>query len=96
MNVYILSKKFSGWKASSRELMEMLGYPDGRVPVLGHTRITIQGIEVWITSLLAAQRTRTRVTAKPHRVMALCPVCGKAMSAGRLQQHSKIHRIIHD
>ena len=26
-----------------------------------------------------------------HRVMAVCPECGKHVSLGRLQQHGKVH-----
>jgi hypothetical protein len=72
--------------AQSGEVLAMLGLKPGHhLPKEGMPVRKIQGIEVWVAS---SDVKKNRFT---HRVMAKCPVCGKAMSAGRLHQHATIH-----
>ena len=84
MNLYI---KVEGreWKASSAEVLRLMGCADGRAPVDGVAEREVQGIKVWVNALGLYAPGR-------HRLMAECPVCLKRMSVGRLQQHSKVHR----
>jgi hypothetical protein len=41
-------------------------------------------VNLWVDPLRRGQY-------KGHRLMCRCPVCGGVMSAGRLQQHVRIH-----
>lgn len=88
MNLYIKTEGRQ-WKASAAEVLRLMGFADGRAPVVGAVPVTIQDIEVWVAPLDADRDRRSR--RKEHRLMAKCPACGKVVSVGRLRQHSRVH-----
>lgn len=87
MNLYI---KVEGrnWNAPNYTLLETLGVK--RLPAAGLPPQLIQGIKVWAEPLRGEKPVRGK--RHTHRLLAECPVCAKQMSAGRLHQHSKVHR----
>jgi endogenous inhibitor of DNA gyrase (YacG/DUF329 family) len=91
MNLYVRDPMHHGWKASSVQLLKMMGFADGRAPSLGASPMMVQDIMVWVVPL-DFDRNYLYRHRKEHRLMAKCPKCGKVVSAGRLQQHSQIHR----
>jgi len=94
MNLYL--KRPYGpftWNAHTSYVMEMFGLPAGsrKWPDEGLPPRTVQGILVWVEPKERAKRT-FGARSKFHRALALCPACGKVLSAGRLFQHAKVHR----
>lgn len=91
--LFIQSPRWPGRNAHSSEMRELLGLgAKGKLPVGSMPKRLIQGIEVWVepqTDLGTCQRwgKTVKVKSSAHRVMARCPCCGEAMSAGRLHQH---------
>jgi hypothetical protein len=78
-------KNEHGRTAWAHQVIAMLGLdPKKDLPDAGVKPQTIQGIVIWVEPRVPGQFK--------IRVRACCPVCGREMSAGRLQQHSKIHR----
>ena len=77
----------------SDEMLDALGVKGGHLPVDGINPRQVQGVTVYV---LAAPPSNGRKSSK-HRVMAVCPTCGRHMSAGRLvSQHIKVHNPDHD
>jgi len=76
----------AGWNISSPRMNELLGLnPGEKLPREGMEPRMIQGICVYVLSTDEAhQLSKAR---KPHRVMAICPICETHVSRGRLQQH---------
>lgn len=92
-NLYIRENpddaRHPGWAATCRDVMRFLGIQGSRLPAEGLGASYVQGIWVWVEPqrpLAPGQRKRSA-----HRIMALCPVCGKTVPVGRLRQHSKVH-----
>ncbi len=76
------------WPAHEHELRALFGVKGGKWPKAGCPVRFIQGIAVHVlpsdhVSLRRADGKRN----SSHRVIAACPDCGKAVSAGRLRQH---------
>ena len=79
---------YTNQRASSDDMLALLGLdPDKHIPAAGLPPRDIQGITVYVRPL-DPNRNRRR---KLHRVRALCPTCGKDVSAGRLFQHVVTH-----
>lgn len=72
------------WNASSPRVLELLGI-EGKIPVEGLPPRKIQGIMVYVNPLAGEKPKHGK--RHTHRVMAICPVCDKHLSAGRLHQH---------
>jgi len=73
------------WPLWSHGLNEALGIkgklpPEGLLPPK-----EVQGIMVYVNPLVGEKPAHGK--RHTHRVMAICPDCGKHMSAGRLHQH---------
>ncbi len=78
-----------GWTAHSHHVKRMLGLDVNKhLPAEGMAPMLIQGISVYVKPL-----DPKRKSARQHRVMAICPLCNKHMSAGRIHQHAKIHEV---
>lgn len=70
----------------SGELMEALGLkPGGHLPSLGMLPRKVQGVTVYVRPE-DPWRRKTRAGMQ-HRVMVICPDCGRHISAGRFAQH---------
>jgi hypothetical protein len=80
-----------GWNAQNPEMLRLLGLPaKAKLPEAGMAPRYIQGIKVWINPIPEGPPCPRRLnpgTVRPHRIMAQCPLCAKAVSAGRLFQH---------
>lgn len=75
--------------AQSAEIKAKLGLSEhASLPVNGMSPRLVDGYILYVLPLNPLQRTYHR----PHRVRAICPVCDKDISAGRIGQHSKTHR----
>ncbi len=80
-----------GWDKASRpaneaEIKHMMGItPNKKWPNQGMPTKNIQGIVVYVTEL-------GNPSGNFHRARAICPVCTRDVSAGRLAQHAKIHK----
>lgn len=97
MNLFIRDRHHPQYPAHSSQVMRHLGLdPKGKLPEDGMPPRKIDGIRVWVEPLLPKDERRARdrkfMATRPHRVMAECPLCYKAMSAGRLPQHAKVHQ----
>lgn len=76
--------------ASSDSVKVLLGFrPEHKWPAKGVEPRTIQGVTVWVAPLLAVGRHGR--AGIPHRAHALCPVCHRAFTLGRLGQHLSVH-----
>jgi hypothetical protein len=76
------------WPAHSGTVKEFLGLDrKAKLPAEGMPPREIQGFQVYVLSL-----TEARAKKQFHRVMAICPTCGKHLSAGRLQQHQHVDK----
>ena len=53
----------------------------------------IDGVMVYITTPNKGPKGKSQFG---HRVMAICPECGKHVSAGRMFQHRKVHGVKSD
>ena len=74
--------------AQTHELMQLFGITNGRWPAAGCKLRFIQDIAVHVLPIdHVALRNPNGTKARKHRVIAACPDCGVAVSAGRLQQH---------
>lgn len=71
----------------SYRVLRALGYR--RAPVDGAPNADVFGVSVYIRPLAPVNPSRHRRNA--HRVRALCPLCGRDVSAGRLSQHVVSH-----
>lgn len=81
------SKKYENWPMHSGEMMQELGLKSGgHLPAEGMPERTINGVTIYV---LPAEPSTGRKSSK-HRVMAICPVCNRHMSAGRLNQHARL------
>lgn len=74
------------------KLRESLGLASGKLPDEEHTMhvSTVNGVTITVLSREEA-RKRFPKSTRPHRVLARCPACLKEVSAGRYNQHIKIH-----
>lgn len=90
--LYTKRRVNSKWAMQSGELMEALGLKaGGHLPDQGMPPVQIEGVTVYVLPKSAS--TGGRKSSK-HRVMAVCPVCNRHMSAGRLasQHYRKMHK----
>jgi hypothetical protein len=86
-----------GHAAHSWAIKEHLGLrSEAKIPVDGMPRREIQGVTVYVVPLLGEAKkdsswafSRAYRRCK-HRVRAICPVCQKDLSAGRLNQHLQL------
>ena len=86
------------WKVYSAGMRELLGMGrTEKLPEVGLPPRQVQGITVWVAPFVPKTGVNrwsgktVRVKSSKHRVRALCPVCQKEFSAGRLFQHMPIH-----
>lgn len=97
MQVYIARPEQPNRNAHAHHVYAMLGLPgrSAKLPREGMEPRKLPGFPMPITvyvkpigeatfSLTPTGRTRRR---QGHRVMAICPLCGKHVGAGRLHQH---------
>lgn len=85
---FIASAHNPNWPAQEPELRQLFGVTGGKWPAQGCKARFIQGI--WVHVLPSDHVALRRADGKrnsAHRVIAACPECGKAVSAGRLKQH---------
>ena len=73
-------------------MMRALGLKSGgHLPAAGMPERLIENIRVYVLPAPGADPTCRHKSSK-HRVMAVCPVCDRHMSAGRLfAQHARVH-----
>lgn len=85
---FIESVKYPGRNAHSSEIFQMFGVKGTKWPDAGMPVRFFQGIAVHVLPVdhLSLDK-KPGVKSSKHRVIAACPDCGKAMSAGRLHQH---------
>lgn len=84
---YLLNER--GFQMWSRQLLERLGFkPTHPIPPDFSCEKVIDGVTV----IVRARDPNISPRKRPHRVYAVCPDCGKQVSAGRLHQHSIIHK----
>lgn len=73
------------WQLKHYQLKELLGLPTNKLPADFELPPTLVGnVKVFIT--------KSKGTYSQHRVYCHCPRCDKVVSAGRLQQHMKVHK----
>lgn len=90
MSLFICNPQRPSWPMYLSDLKKAMGvntqdWPDAGVPAM-----EVQGIKVWVEPRDHALRYNR--AGKLIRTLCECPRCGKVMAAGRLWQHSKIHR----
>lgn len=75
------------WAMHNDELLPLLGITNGKLPKEGIPPQVILGVEVYVNPFVPHPNGRK---SSKHRIMAVCPVCKRTMSAGRLaSQHFK-------
>ena len=76
-----------------RSLKRMLGLPDKEVKRMSKD-FTLDPTEVdGVMVYIKPSEHKGGRSAGKHRVMAICPECGKHVSAGRMFQHRKVHGV---
>lgn len=71
------------WNCHSDGMKMLMGLePKQKWPAEGINFKVVQGVGIYVLSLNEAKAFKVF-----HRVRAICPKCGKHMSAGRLFQH---------
>ena len=88
-------KKYFGLEPKAKWPAQGMNNPDGSTK-----DVFVQGdygkVRLWVNpepmtrTFQRAARIKVRKSST-HRLQCMCPVCGSVMSAGRLQQHVKIH-----
>ena len=72
------------------KVKRLLGVNENKLPSDFTMKPTkIEGVEVYI---LPSNHGSKGKSLFGHRVMSICPVCGKHTSAGRFHQHWKVHK----
>jgi hypothetical protein len=82
------SPRFPGQRANTTDMFLLLGVTKQKWPDAGIPARFIQGM--WVGVLPIDHVALGKVPGKrsvKHRVLAVCPGCGKSVSAGRLHQH---------
>lgn len=79
--------RYGGHCGPQGDVLKELGFRTASPPFAGMGIRVLHGVEVYITPLMARREDRSGF----HRVMAVCPVCRKTMSAGRMHQHLPVH-----
>lgn len=70
------------------EIYAALGFdPKKHLPKEGFTGAMIGNVYVWVLP-------KTEQAQDAARTWCACPDCGKALTAGKLEQHRKVHRTI--
>lgn len=82
------SPRFPGREANTTDMLLLLGVTKQKWPDKGVPARCVQGIWVCVLPVDHVQLGKQPgVRSVKHRVIAACPDCGKAVSAGRLRQH---------
>jgi hypothetical protein len=74
-----------GRQLHHHNLRPLLGLPVGKLPKSTDVTKFLGDVAVWVMD-------QPRPGRRKHRVMAKCPVCSKVVSAGRMAQHTQVHR----
>lgn len=87
INKFVRNPRFPGRQAFDPDIKVMFGLKaEQKWPEQGMTHRNIDGIRCWVDPIVIGKFT--------IRAKCLCPICGKAMPIGRLEQHSKVHKDI--
>lgn len=80
-----------GYQLRNYHLKAIYGFnPKRRWPDGQHKAVMVGNVLVRLLPLWEAQQ-RSPLAKKPHRIMALCPLCPDWVPAGRLEQHLIVH-----
>ena len=92
----LISNKY-GWRATSNQVKEHFGLREHEPwPDEGMDPIQVNGVTLYVEPLRTRDERKFlwnghKCYRNPHRLRAICPVCGRPMSYGRIDQHMKVH-----
>jgi hypothetical protein len=95
-NLYFPSRQRADWSGHAGDMMAALGLkPGGHFPPEGTNARIVPAIRktagvidrVYISVWVTPANVSKHIHGAQHRVMCLCPDCGKTVSAGRIKQH---------
>ena len=72
-------------KLNHREIYAALGITSHKLPDAGHAGAMVGNVFVWVLPKIAG------VAQDAARTCCTCPVCARKLTAGKLQQHIKVH-----
>ena len=91
LNNLLYSEEYNGrtYKSQMRhdQLYAALGLnPKRHLPDAGLPPQLVGNVEVWVDAKIPGKNQDAK------RVWCKCPACGKVLTAGKLQQHRKVHK----